>query len=212
MAVAYDGGASDITTSTLDTSMVVAAPAGSGGRLYAIGNCAAARTIAPPSGWTEVVNDASAADRTYLWMRADDAASDYTFTLSGTFNNGVVSVHRLSGAGTGTPTTGFADGTNSQTQTCPTITTPSDNCMVFWGCYRGAASGPSTADKGTERVDVSDAVSGAYQGIYTNLEATAGSITGAVITTTGFGVKRVFSVAVESAAATGNPWNAYAQQ
>jgi hypothetical protein len=207
VAINYEGGASDVATATSDTSIVVTSPAGTGGRLYAIGNCADARTISAPAGWTQEQNDTSGTYRTYLWSRDDDAAGSYTFTASGTFNNAAVSVHRVSGASSNAAAAGFATGGNSQTQTAPTITTPSANCLVFWGVFI-AGTGTATADKGTERADITNATASAHHAVYTNLEATAGSITGAVITTTEFGAKRVFSFAVESSGggASGGPF------
>jgi hypothetical protein len=219
MSAAWQSANSDPTTSTADTSMVVTKPTGLavGDLLVAFGGCVNSRTIAPPAGWTEVANSAPGSDaRVYVWTKVADstdaAATDFTFTASGIFNSAVVSVHRVSVASTNTPTTGFATGTNSTTQTCPTITTPSNNCLVFWGCYEPSNTS-STADKGTERVDNGNGTSGCWMSQYTNLEATAGSITGAVITTAGFGVKRVYSVAIESAAAAAaKPWFLHAAQ
>lgn len=199
MPAAYVGGSSDITVTNTDTSIVATAPTGSGGRLYAVGHCVSARTISPPSGWTEVTNNDSGTYRTYLWMRADDAASDYTFTISGTFANGAVSVHRVSDASTNTPTITFATGPNDIVQTCPDVTTPSNDCLVLWGIYAASDYGPCSADKGTERLDTGVPTQAGIA-VYSNLEATAGTITGAEITTTGYGAKRLYSIAIESAA------------
>ncbi len=208
MTVAWESANSDPATATSDTSLVVTKPTGLavGDLMVAFGGCGNARTISAPSGsWTVVSNDTDGSSRVYVWTKVadsgDTAASNFTFTASGTFNNSICSVHRVSSPSANAPTTGFGTGSNSQTQTAPTITTPSNNCLVFWGCYHSASS-TSTASKGTERVDDTNATAACYMAQYTNLEATAGSITGAVITTTAFGAKRVYSVAIETAAAT----------
>ena len=209
MAATFEGAASDPTTTTSDATMVVTAPAGTGGRLYAIGLCVDARTISPPSGWTEVFNDSDGTRRTYLWMRADDAASDYTFTASGTFNGAMSAVIRVSGASTNTPTYAHDTGPNDTSQTAPTIVTPTDNCLVFWCCLHFTNTN-STASKGTERIDNGNGTSGCWMGVYSNLEATAGSITGATITTGGFGAKRLLSFAIESSGgAAATPHNVF---
>lgn len=208
--VAWESASTAVATTTSQTSFQPAKPTSLavGDLMLAICNCADSRTFSTPTGWTSLISggNTDGTNRTYFFTKVADssdvAATNFTFTCSATFNGGVVSLHRISGASTNAPTTGFATGTNSQTQTAPTITTPSNNCLVFWGCYH-AANDSSTASKGTERTDVGNATGGAWQSTYTNLEATAGSITGAVITTTGFGAKRVFSIAIESAAGGG---------
>jgi hypothetical protein len=203
---------SDPTTSTADTSMVVAAPPGivAGELLLGFGGCVTARTIATPAGWTTIANDSDGTNRVYVWTKVADsgdaAATDFTFTASSGFNSAMVAVHRVSGASANAPTTAFSTGTNSQTQTAPTLTTPSANCLVFWGAYLATSTAvSSTADKGTERIDAGNTTGVCWMSQYTNLEVTAGSITGAVITTTAFGAKRVYSVAVESGAAAAAP-------
>jgi hypothetical protein len=134
-------------------------------------------------------------------MRADDAASDYTFTVSGTFSGTSVAILRFGDASTNTPVYSHATGANSQTQTCPDVTTVTNNSMVVWVCSSSTDTS-STANKGDERVDEGGA-GGTWMCAYTNLEATAGTITGATITTVAFGAKRMFSFAVESAAVAG---------
>jgi hypothetical protein len=210
MAVAWESANADPTTSTSDTSMDVAKPTGlaAGDLLLAFGGCTSSRTISPPAGWTQRANDDDLTSRVYVWTKAADstdaAASTFTFTASATFSAAAVSVHRVSGAGTNAPTTAFGSGANSQTQTAPTLTTPSAGCLVFWGAYHQANTS-STADKGTERIDSGNGTSGCWMSQYTNVEAAAGSVTGAVITTVAFGSKRTYSVAVEAAAAAGQP-------
>lgn len=196
---------SDPTTATSDTSMVVTKPTGLavGDLMLAFGGCVTTRTISPPGTWTEQANDTDGTKRVYVWTKvadaADVAASNFTFTASATFSSAIVSIHRISGASSNAPTTGFGTGANSTTQTCPTIVTPSANCLVIWGAYH-TTNGTSTADKGTERVDAGNGTSGCWMSQYSNLEASAGSVTGAVITSSASGAKRVFSVAIESAA------------
>ena len=208
MSVAWESAASDPATATSDTSLVVTKPTGLavGDLMLAFGGCADARTISHPGSWNAVGNDSNGTLRVYVWTKVADsgdvAASDFTFTASGTFNNAIVSIHRVSGASTNTPTVGFSSGTNSQTQTAPTITTPSNNCLVFWGAYH-TTNTTSTASKGTERIDNGHSTGVCWMSQYSNLEATAGSITGAVITTGSFGAKRVYSVAIETASAAG---------
>lgn len=210
MVAAWESANADPTTATGDTSMVVTAPAGivAGDLLVAFGGCVDARTIAAPAGWTVVGNDTNGSSRVYVWKKvadaADAAADTFTFTASATFSAAVVSVHRVSGASANAPTTAFGTGTNSQTQTAPTLTTPSANCLVFWGAYHTVNQTTATASKGTERIDSGNSTGGCWMAQYTSLEAAAGSVTGAVITTSGFAAKRVYSVAVESAAGGGS--------
>lgn len=208
MAIAWESAASDFVTADADTAMAVTKPTGlaAGELMVAFGGCVDSRSLAPPSGWTERANDSNGVYRVQVWTRTADAgdaaATDFAFTASGTFSSAAVAVHRVSGAGAAAPTTGFATGANSQTQTCPTLVGLAAGCLVFWGGYTGG-NHSSTADKGTERVDVGNAAPGLWLAQYTAVEATGGSVAGAVITTTGFGSKRVYSVAVEAAGGGG---------
>lgn len=197
MAITVDGAASDPTTTTTDVDISVTAPGGTGGRLYAIGYCTDSRTISPPGGWTEVFNNAGDSMRTYLWMRADDAAGSYAFTVSGTFNNAVVGMLRVGGASTNTPSYTHSTGSNDTSQTCPSLTSPGAGSLYIWVVAYGADNGPCTADKGTEQIDVENATSGTMLYVVTNVEAGTGSITGATVTSTGFGAKRLISIAIE---------------
>jgi hypothetical protein len=211
MPATWESANSDPTTATTDTSMVVTAPTGIavGDLLVAFGGCVSARTISAPAGWTDQTAGGSSDGtfRIYVWTKvadaSDAAAGTFTFTASATFNNGNVAVHRVSGASTNAPTIqAQATAGGTQTHACPNLTTPSNDCLVFWGGY-GSASNTSTANKGTERVDNANATSGCWMANYTNLEATAGVITGATLTTSGFAAKRTFSVAFESAGGGG---------
>lgn len=199
MAITVDGAASDPTTTASDTSIVVTAPAGSGGRLYAMGSCVNPRTISPPAGWTEVFSEGTDF-QTYLWMRADDAAGSYTFTVSGTFNNAMVSMIRLGGAGTNTPTYAHATGPNDTTQTGPNVNAPTSGDLAVWVlCH--STFGTCTSSKGTEQVDNGNATSGCHMAVYTEVQASSGTVAGPTFTTTAFGAKRMFSFTVEPSAA-----------
>lgn len=210
MPATWESQATDPTTSSADTSMVVTKPTGLavGDLLLGIGQCVTSRTISAPGGWTVVANDSSTM-RVYIWTKiadsSDVAASNFTFTASGSFSQAIVTLHRVSSPSTNTPTFSIGSAVNSSSQSCPTISTPTNNCLVFWGCTNSNGGQTSTADKGTERTDTGNASSGCWIGVYTNLEATAGSITGATITLSTSQTSRPFSIAIESAAtASGN--------
>lgn len=200
MAIAYTGGASDVAADTSDTALTVTIAVVEGEQVIAVGHCATSRSISTDeSGWTEDHDD-NTTYRTYIWKRtataADETRGNFSFTASGTFNSAHVEVHRMTGADlTNAITAGFASGTNSNSQTAPTITTPAANCLVFWGLYYPGDRGPCSADKGTERIDASGSVACVAQ--YSDPVVSAASTTGAVISSSGFGAKRVYSFAIE---------------
>jgi len=213
MAIAYQSTGADVVTDTSDTSLDVPKPTGLtvGDFMLGIGCCVDTRSITPPAGWTQVANDTDGTGRIFVWKKVADSgdtgATTFPFAASATFNVGIVAVHRITGASsTATITTGFSTGSNSQTQQAPTIATPSNDCLVFWGAYAGTTSSTasSTADKGTEDVDLVNATGNAWMASYHQVIATANpSLAGAVITSTHFGAKRVFSIAVQDSGASG---------
>lgn len=203
MAAAWQSGNVDPTTTTTDLTMVVTAPTGIqvGDQLVALGGCIDAYTLSPPAGWTSQLDDTNGTYRVQCWTRtadsADVSAANYTFTAPGNFNQAIVSVHRADGIDTGTaPTVAASTGPVDTNQTCPSVTSPGAGSLFFWWLYFSSAAGnASGADKGTERVDAANATSDCFQTAYTDVVAGTGSITGATITTTGFGAKRTVTVA-----------------
>lgn len=202
MAIAWDAGGGDVSTGNTDTSFTVTV-GGSGGLLVFFGSCTDSRTITPPGAATERLNNTDGTTRVYVWTMPDDAAGSWTFTASGNFNATAVFGHRLSGASTGAPITGASTGTNDTSQTCPTLAGVTAGSLMLWMVGHQTTGSASSADKGTERADVTNATTGAFMTVYTAVDATGGSVTGATIVTTQFGAKRVVSVAVAPAAAAG---------
>lgn len=209
-APTFQFAASDKVFDTSDTSLVVTTSGGgtitAGDRLIAIAGCATGLSVSAPGGWTTEQNDTNGTYRIYVFTKVassgDAAAANFTFTVSGGFSNGIVAVLGFSGASTNALTAGFSTGANSQSQTAPTITTPSNDCIVLWG-WASSANSTTTADKGTERIDTQQATPAVGMAVYTDPVATAASTTGAVLTTSGFGAKRVFSLALEAAGGGG---------
>ena len=209
MSIQWESSNSDLVTADADTSLVITKPTGlaAGDLLVFIGGTASGLSYNTPSGWTsQVASDTANGNIQVLSKVADSsdaAASNFTFNISGTFSQGCGSLHRVSGASTNAPTSATGTGANDTTQTCPTITTPTDNCLVFWAVYRASNFGPCSGSKGTERTDIGQASPACALAVYSNLEVTAGSITGVVITSTNFGAKRLVSVAWESSGGGG---------
>lgn len=200
----------DPATSSGDSQLIVTAPSGIavGDLLLGIGGCVASRTIAPNSAgitWTQQLNNSSGGRRLYVWTRiataTDVSQADYRYDLA-SFSQAIVSVHRISGASTNAPTIQWADGSNSTSQTTPTLASVIANSLVLWGAY-STTNLSSTANKGTERTDQGNSSSGCWMSVYSNLEATGGSISGATLTLSGSTTPTLFSIAIESAAVTG---------
>lgn len=209
-APSWDGAASDSATSTSDTSIVVTAPAGSGGLLMAFGNCVNSRTISPPAGWTQqaTLND-TGGYRCYLWTRADDAAANYTFTVSGTFNECSVAVVRIGGADgssfvTATAGSGSTSDADRQTVEAPGLTTAANDSLVVW--FYGSAGGqnvPSAPAGVTEQLDITGQAGsavGAHLWAGTKAVASAGAEAGKTVTKSGFGHWAAITVAISPAA------------
>lgn len=197
----------DPSTSSGDSQMQVTKPTGLavGDLLIAIGACVSSRTLSPNNAgitWTTGLNNSSGGRRLYVWSRfatsTDLGIGTYNFD-TGTFSQGVVCVHRISGASTNAPTIQWADRTNSTSQTAPTLSSVVANSLLFWGCY-ATTNNSSTANKGTERTDQGNSSSGCWMGVYSNFEAAGGSIDGAVITLASPSTPTLFSIAIESAA------------
>lgn len=207
MAVTYDGGATDGATTSGDTSFVVTAPAGSGGILLAFANCVSSRTLSPPAGWSTDVTFAATSMNVYLFTRADDAASNYTFTASGNFNQGMASVVRLGGA----TLTGMQTSTSTRTGSHPDftetdITTASANMMLLWYGETTLNGGSCTVSGSqTERIDNGSFANGSTVALYTEIRAAAGSGTPPTLTFSGYGSVGGIGVAIaqSSVAATG---------
>lgn len=198
MAATFESATVDLTPGV---SFAPAKPAGLavGDILIAIARCTDGRTISPPVGWTEFENNSDGTNRTYIFTRTADAgdaaAVNFTFTASGAFNAGGVILIRISGAVETGIVSGFATGPNAPAVTCPDITTLVNNCLVIWGASQSLDSGPATIADGTECIDAEDA-SGVWVYAATDPVAVAGLVTGPVISKSGFGEARAFSIAI----------------
>jgi hypothetical protein len=207
MAIAFESYATDAVTSTSDTELSVTAPSGitDGDLLVAIAlNTGALKGITPnaANGWTAL--GTQSADNKKLWVWYKKAASEsgaYTFAIDA-YAYCAVAILRFSGA----KCAGAADfvlevggnATNDQTIECPTISTAVDASMVLW---IGGANGNQTSTScnrgsATERVD--------YSGegwlslfVWSEPIAFAGSVTGAVITKSGYGGHSAMSLAIQ---------------
>lgn len=190
MAWSFLGAASDGATSTTDTALSVAAPAGSGGQLVAIGVCAAARTITAPGAFASSVhlNGGGAVRRIYVWSMEDDAAGSYTFTVSGTFNDCSVCVLRFSGLDLSTLSATAAESTGSDTTAeCPSETTDTADSLMIWAAGSSNGSTGSINNGATERVDFTGSTNGSCLHAYTANQASPGIVTGGVISTASYG-------------------------
>lgn len=217
MAITVGAATSDSITGVSDTSLVVTAPAGivDGDCLIAFAICDtdAGRTIATLSGWTALGGGAHDVGgyRAYVWFKKSASeGSSYTWTISGTYSAASIGIIRISGAvcDGASDITVAAGGntTNDQTSECPNITTPENACLILW--LEGAsAQTASSCNRGgaTERLDVAGGGSGdAYHlSIWTEEIASAGSVTGAVITRTGYGGNSTFAIALKTASGGG---------
>lgn len=203
MSVAY--ASSSLTGPAADaaTSVIATAPTGVavGDVLIGVSVCVDARTFTAPTGWTVVGNDTNGTYRVQVWSRtatsADAAAASFTFTGS-TYSSANVALIRLTGADATAVTAAFATGTNAQTQATPAITTSAAGSLVVWGVCITAAAGPPT---GSTRGTLA-ASGGSFLATYTEQIATAGVQSAATISTTGYGSKRTFAIAVGPSSTT----------
>lgn len=201
-------GTSDVVSGDLDTELLVPAPSGiqNGDLLFAFGRCVTSRSITPPAGWTQIATVIGMA-KTYTWFKkASSESGDYVFAVSGSYSIAAVAMLRIAGAvcesvSDFTATTG-GNSTNDQTSDCPDIETSETNCVVLWceaaGSSVQTASSCSRANA-VERIDTP----ANHMSIWSELIASVGTVTGAVITRTGFGVNTTQSVAIKTAAAGG---------
>lgn len=205
MAATFESATVDTTPGT---SLAPAKPTGLavGDILVAIARCVDSRTISPPAGWATFENNTDGVDRTYIFTKTADAsdvaAVSFTFTVSGAFNAAAVTVLRISSAVATGIVSAYATGANAPTVTCPDITTPVNDCLVIWGASQSLDSGPATIASGTERIDQEDA-SGVWIYAATIAAPSAGAVTGPIISKSGFGQARAFSIAISPSAGGG---------
>lgn len=196
----YESSASDAVILDIDTDITITKPTGltAGDLLLFVGGIADARTFTLPSGWTSQSNVSDGTFRIEVFSKiadsGDAAATNVTFNTSATFSNAIGFLFRISTAVDTGMVFSYATGPNDQTQQCADITTAADNSLVVWGCYKGGGTSTGTINRGTERVDAAPAADFIYGA--TEAIVTAGAQTGAVITTSAFGAKRLFSIAV----------------
>lgn len=209
MAAAFQSSTSDQVAADLDTDLVVTKPVGlaAGDLMVAVAGCGDNRTIAPPAGWTTVEDSTDGLYRFAVFTRiataGDVAASNFTFTVNGTFSAASIGLLRISGAIDTGIITAYATGPNDTSITCANVTTAVNGSLVIWGAYQGGAnSGPaSIPGPSVERIDIGNAFGGWYYAA-TEDRATAGLATGPVITKTGFSASRGFSIAIRPSGGT----------
>lgn len=200
MAATYQSSNFDGVVNDADTDLVITKPTGLsvGDLLLFVGGIGDTRSYTLPSGWTSQSNVSDGTFRIEVFSKiadaGDAAATNFTFNTSATFSNAIGFLLRITTAIDTGMVFAYATGPNDQTQSCADITTAADGSLVVWGCYKGAGTSTGTINRGTERVDAAPAADFVYGA--TEAIATAGLQTGAVVTTTAFGAKRLFSVAV----------------
>ncbi len=190
------------TTSDLDLSLSPPASIANGDLLLQVGICVDARTLS--SSLTQLGSTNGVDGRNgYVWTKtASGESGNYTISASGTFASHSAAMLRITGANNATVSK--VDGgntTNDQTAECPNVTTSVANSMVLWVEFAGNGQTADSIDRGgaSEVVDY-DGGSGGDGGhisIWSEIIASPGSVTGAVITRSGFGGNSTFGIVIE---------------
>lgn len=196
---------SDYTTTTADTEMSVPVPTGteSGDCIVFIGT-SGGRTISPPAGVTQLATSTVYAD-TYAWYRKAGASeSAYAFTTSGNYAYASVMAIRITGAvcestSDFTVTNGNS-ASSADVAVCANITMPDTNMAVLWSEVGDAGFTSNSNNRGgaTERGDMTGGTTGSHISIWSEAIASAGSVTGAQITRSGWSAYNGFSIGVKT--------------
>lgn len=200
----------DSTVDSSDTEMVVSPPTGiqDGDLLLMIGATVDARTLSPPAGFTQIGSTHNInGTNFYVWAKqASSESGNYTVTASGTFSESSAALFRVTGALSDTlpgdlSNTGGGNTTSDQTAECPNVTTPVDACMVLWGEVAGNGQTSTSNDRANavEVLDYDGDGNGGHLGVWSEIIASAGSVTGAVITRSGFGGATTYGIVIQPA-------------
>ena len=193
MAVAFSSYTADGAATTAATTCSPGVPSGLavGDLLIAWGICGTARTIAPPSGWTQVDtrNDA-AGNRSYLWSKvatSTETGGATTWTASGGFNGLSVAVLRI----TGGTATGLLDATanaaaNDNNAACPSVTTAAAGCLILSLAAASPGNTSTCAAAAAKLFDFAGNATGLSLMGYSDPQAAAGATTARTIITSGY--------------------------
>jgi hypothetical protein len=199
MSVAVRSVSSDSASSDTDISIVPATPAGTavGDILVAWGFCLQARTITPPTGFTERITDASTGYRGYIWTKTAVGGDDLTFTISGTFGGPSVGVLAISGGTeTGIAATISHSDSNDNQPLCPSVTTVAANSLVL--SLEGSGNGETATCSGpTEELDITGGSFGTHLAVYSEIQSSSGASSGRTVTTSGFAAWVAASLAIQ---------------
>lgn len=195
----------DACADSSDTSLSVPAPSGiqDGDLLIQIGACVDARTLS--SSLTQVLLHNINGTNFYVWAKvASSESGNYGITVSGTFSGATAAMFRVTGALSETipddiSATGGGNGDNDQTAECPNVTTPVDNCMVLWLeiAGNGQTSNSNSRGSAVEVLDYNGNGDGGHLGGWSETIASAGSVTGAIITRSGFGAATTIGIVLQ---------------
>ena len=197
----------DACVDSSDTSLSIAPPSGisDGDLLIQIGACVDARTLS--SSLTQVLLHNINGTNFYVWAKvANSESGNYGITVSGTFSGATAAMFRVTGALSDTipddiSVTGGGNTDNDQTAECPDVTTPVDNCLVLWLeiAGNGQTSNSNSRGSAVEILDYNGNGDGGHLGGWSETIASAGSVTGAVITRSGFGAATTLGIVLQPA-------------
>lgn len=206
---------SDGATSTSDTQLVLTAPSGitNGDLLIQIGACVDARTLTS-SGFTQLELSNLNGANNYVWAKkAASEPGSYTIDASGSFASQSAVMLRVSGAlcdnvATEVLVEAGGNATNDQTSECPNVTTPVNDCMVLWVEIAGNGQNAASIDRGSavEQIDFTGGTGGdgGHISVWSEIIPTAGAVTGAVITRSGFGGNQTFGIVIQPSGGGGS--------
>jgi hypothetical protein len=202
VAAAYGSSANGVQTATSDTTVVITKPTGlaAGDLMIATLGCADSRTISPPGTWDTLHNDSDGGQRVYVFARiadaGDAAATNFTFTVSGTFGASAGAMYRVTGGSDADIDITISNGSNSQTLEVPDANAVSNDSLAIWCGYQGQPAGPATISSGSEREDNENATASCWIYGATADVASSGTVAGPTITKTGFGAGRGFAIII----------------
>jgi hypothetical protein len=142
----------------------------------------------------------------YVWFKKATASeSAYTFTAEGTYSYMSVSALRVTGAvcDSSSDFTVATAGSASSTDTvlAPDITTPQDNMTVLWIELgdTGFTADSNSRGGATERADFTGGTTGTHMSIWSEPIASAGLVSGADISRSGWSGYDSYAVGIKEA-------------